>query len=153
MIRPFDNKDNSFFRYNYDVYKLAPIVGFLYQRKADVDSGTTNTKIFGQQMLEQADDFKFNFSLIMLLDKKYEPDVETRVQKAFRGNITPEDEALYESYVRGGIDLMYEKLVHGVTSVEDYPNRLYDFLEDFNDRYNSEVDIQTALKMCGKIKT
>ena len=136
LTRDFDGKGSKFFSRNLDVYLLAPIVGFLYQRMAETDNtpDTKPTKIFGDILMKNADDLKFNFRLIMLLDQKYEPDLEKRIDKAFKGNESTEDEERYEQYVRGGVDVLYEKLMENVGSADDYAVRLYDFLEEFNDR-------------------
>jgi ferredoxin len=45
------------------------------------------------------------------------------------------DEELYEDYVRGGVDVLYEKLIESANSEEDYLKNLYDFMEDFDERY------------------
>ena len=42
----FDNNKNKLFNRNLDVYLIAPIVGFLYNRKADLDRSGESTKIF-----------------------------------------------------------------------------------------------------------
>lgn len=63
---------------------------------------------------------------------------------------TPETvhEARFDEYVRGGIDVLYEKLIEGGGEPEDYVKRLYDFLEDIQERYNAGVDIDTLMKLC-----
>ena len=75
LTAKFDDK-NSIFKRNLDVYMMAPIVGFLYQRKAESnnDGEQKTTKIFPEQLIGNRDDLAFNYRLIMLLDKKYEPD-------------------------------------------------------------------------------
>lgn len=155
LTNEFDGKKNKFFEHNYDVYMLAPIIGFLYQRKAKLDrnSDIKPTKIFPEQLLRRADEFKFNYRLIMLLDKQYEPDLERRIEKAFRGLNDPADEELYESYVRGGVEVLYEKLIEGASKPEDYTEKLYDFLEEFDVRYNQEIDRENVLEMCRKVKS
>ena len=155
LTNEFDSKKNKFFDHNYDVYMLAPIIGFLYQRKAELDrnSDIKPTKIFPEQLIRRADDFKFNYRLIMLLDKEYEPDLEKRIEKAFRGLDSPEDEELYESYVRGGIEVLFEKLIEGASNPEDYPNKLFDFLEEFDERYNQEIDLESVLELCRNVKS
>ena len=153
LTKEFDVNKNKFFQLNYDVYLLAPIVGYLYQRKAGLDTETSdNTKIFGDKLIKSSDDLMFNFRLIMLLDAKYEADPEKRIEKAFRGNNDPQDEALYEEYVRGGVEVLYEKLMENVSSPDDYINKLYDFLEEFNDRYNQSIDMDQVLELCRKAK-
>lgn len=153
LTMEFDNNKNKLFMRNVDVYMLAPIVGFLYQRRSDIDNNSdSNTKVFLGQLMDNNDQLTFNFKLIMLLDKKYEPDSEKRIEKAFKGDISAADELRYEQYVRGGVDVLYEKLMENVNSANDYVIRLYDFLEEFDNRYNQTIDIDTMLSLCQKIK-
>ena len=155
LTNEFDNKTNKFFEHNYDVYMLAPIIGFLYQRKAELDrnSNIKSTKIFPEQLIRRADEFKFTYRLIMLLDKSHEPELEARIEKAFRGLNNSADEELYESYVRGGVEVLYEKLIEGATQPTEYTEKLYDFLEEFDERYNQEIDMESVLEMCRKVKS
>ena len=50
LTAEFDKSGNKLFARNYDVYLLAPIVGFLYNRKAEIDKENDKiikpTKIF-----------------------------------------------------------------------------------------------------------
>lgn len=154
LTKEFDNAGHSLFNRNYDVYLLAPIIGFLYQRKSNVDSNNEYkpTKIFGQTLYENKDDLMFNYRLIMLLDVKNEPNAEKRIDKAFRGENAQSDIELYESYVRGGVEVLYEKLMQGVNNPENYTVRLYEFLEEFDTRYNQEIDMDSLLELCRKIR-
>ena len=155
LTKPFDNKNNKLFKTNWEVYLIAPIIGFLYGKKAESDKNKDidPTKIFPDQLIKYADDFWFNYATIMLLDTKNEPDLEKRIEKAFRRIKNESDEELYESYVRGGIEILYDKLMNGVTNPDDYPNRLYDFLEDFDERYNQDIDMDSILELCKKAKS
>ena len=141
----------QFFKAAKDVYAFAPLVGFLYNRRAELDHTKSEEtgeeldySIMAEQVLSVQEDLTFNFCLIM-----YEPDEEARIDKAFRhiGKI-PEDEARFDEYVRGGIDVLYEKLIEGGGAPEDYVKRLYDFAEDIQERYNAEVDIDGLMKLC-----
>lgn len=154
LTKEFDMQKNKFFPRNYDVYLLAPIVGFLYQRKATIDQtkGIEPTKIWGDMLINNIDDLMFNYRIIMLLDKENQPDPEARIEKAFRGNNTSEDEALYESYVRGGVEVLYEKLMDGVTTSDEYTSRLYDFLEEFDARYSQGINMDQVLELCRKAR-
>ena len=155
LTKPFDNKNNSFFKKNWEVYMLAPIVGFLYGKKAerDKDSEIKPTKIFPEQLINNSDDFWFNYATIMLLDTKNEPDLEKRIEKAFRRIKNESDEELYESYVRGGVEVLYDKLMDGVSNPDDYTTKLYDFLEEFDERHNQDIDMDSILKLCKKAKS
>ncbi len=151
----FDKKNNSIFLSNVNVYKTAPIIGFLYQRKAELDKTPEikPTKIFLNEMLNHLNDLKYSYQLIMLLDTKNESSFEERVNKAFRyyGNESEQtlaDEQLFEQYVRGGIDVLYEKLIENAVNPEDYLKNLYDFMEEINDRYNSVITDDSILELC-----
>ena len=121
------------FERNVDVYTNAPLVGFLYGRKADLDD-TRNPEtnqvytqnVMGDRVIYSQEELLFNFRLIMLLDKEYEPDEEKRIDKAFRHTgEDPADEERFDSYVRGGIDLLYEKLIEGSSSPEEQAHNVH----------------------------
>ncbi|MDY5112294.1 MAG: hypothetical protein SPE66_01080 [Bilifractor sp.] len=143
---------------NVDVYTNAPLIGFLYGRTADLDETRNpetgqvyNQNVMGDRVIYSSEELQFNFRLIMLLDANYEPDVEKRLDKAFKHmGEDPADEERFDSYVRGGVDVLYEKLIEGANEPGDYINRLYEFVEEFNDRFNSEIDPDDILKLCMK---
>ncbi len=134
----------SLFERNFDVYIMAPIVGFLYGRRADLDkTNNETTKIFTDILMREKPNLMFNYRLIMLLDKNNEPDLDKRIDKAFRLYEKEEskpDEELFEQYVRGGVDVLYEKLIENATTPEEYIKNLYDFMEEFDDRYNVSAE-------------
>ena len=143
LTAEFDGK-HKLFSYNHEVYQLAPIVGYLYGRKAEQNrKGDSTTSIFPDQISSYKDVFQFNYQLIMLLDEDHEPDFDARVDKAFRFYGTDKavpDEELYESYVRGGVDVLYEKLIEPSKSADDYIKNLYEFMEDFESRHGQSAD-------------
>ena len=68
LTAKFD-ETTSLFERNFDVYMMAPIVGFLYGRKADLDKNSNETtKIFPDILMREKDNLMFNYRLIMLLD-------------------------------------------------------------------------------------
>ena len=143
---------------NVDVYANAPLIGFLYGRTADLDDTKNpetgqvyNQNVMGDRVIYSSEELQFNFRLIMLLDANYEPDVDKRIDKAFKHmGEDPADEEKFDSYVRGGVDVLYEKLIEGSNDSGDYINRLYEFIEEFNDRFNSEINPDDILKLCMK---
>ena len=135
--------NKSLFNRNLDVYILAPIIGFLYNRMADLNTDGKPTNVLFDAMSKELNTLKFNYRLIMLLDKKHEPDFDNRINKAFRYFGKPQaapDEERYEAYVRGGVDILFEKLIEQANSEEDYLNNLYDFMDEFEDRYGQSTD-------------
>jgi hypothetical protein len=76
-------------------------------------------------------------------DNKYESDIDKRTEKAFRDYDTDKakfDEELYESYVRGGVDILHEKLIQPSLHAEDYIMNLYNFMEEFENKYGQSTD-------------
>ena len=41
-----------------------------------------------------------------------------------------------------------EKLVEGDSTPEAFANRLYEFIDEFNDRFNSEISSNDILQLC-----
>ena len=93
-------------------------------------------------MIKYQKELTFTYRLVMLLDKEYEPDTEKRINKAFRdyAKEDPKDLEEYDSYVRGGVDVLYEKLMKDATQADDYIRNLYEFMADFEDRYSQNSD-------------
>jgi len=143
---------------NVDVYTNAPLVGFLYNRTAELDNQKnpeTNQvytqHIMGDRVIGSSDELMFNFRLIILLDTQYEPDVNKRIDKAFRTMGTDSaDEERFDSYVRGGIDVLYEKIIEESTNPDEYIERLFDFVEEFQERFNSDITSDHILALCAK---
>lgn len=155
----FDSESKAkLFERNVDVYANAPLVGFLYGRTSDPDDTRNpetnqvyNQNVMGDRVIYSQEELMFNFRLIMLLDKAYEPNEDIRINKAFRNmGEDPSDEARFDSYVRGGVDVLYEKLIEGVTSPDEHVTRLYDFVEEFQEKFNDEISAESFLKLCMK---
>ncbi|MDD3588917.1 MAG: hypothetical protein PHO46_01410 [Thermoguttaceae bacterium] len=155
----FDSKSKAkLFERNVDVYANAPLVGFLYGRTADLDDTRNpetnqvyNQNVMGDRVIYSQEEHLFNFRLIMLLDKAYEPNEDIRINKAFKNmGEDPADEARFDSYVRGGVDVLYEKLIEGVSSPDDFVTRLYDFIDEFQEKFNKGVTSEDILKLCSK---
>lgn len=140
------------FERNLDVYINAPLIGFLYKRKATrdrTDNGIAPQNIFPEQMTNASDRSKYNLRLILLLDTEYEPDAEKRLDRAFRH--LGQDDAdldLFDAYVLGGVEVLYEKLIAGGTDPSDYMGRMFDFLEEFHERFNEEISNEDILTLC-----
>lgn len=141
---------------NIDIYTNAPLVGFLYRRLAEADDERNpetgqvyNENVMGDRVIQSKEELLFNFRLIMLLDVDYESDAEKRINKAFRhmGDDSA-DEERFDSYVRGGIDVLYEKLIDGANSPNDYINNLYEFLDEFQERFNDSLSSDELLSLC-----
>ncbi|MDR2410371.1 MAG: hypothetical protein LBE13_19985 [Bacteroidales bacterium] len=150
LTEAFDGK-NSIFKTNYDVYVVAPIIGFSYKKKVPRDRDTASkTDIFIEKLIKERDNLMFSYRLIMLADVDYEPDLQKRIDKAFKYYNTAqakEDEELYDSYVRGGVDLLYEYIVGKSHTSEDYIENIYNFMHDFQRRLE-DIDLEKIMDLC-----
>ena len=159
LTSAFDAESKAqLFGRNIDVYTNAPLIGFLYGRTAEPDDTKNpetnqvyNQNVMGDRVIYSQEELLFNFRLIMLLDKQYEPDEDKRIDKAFRHmGDDPKDEERFDSYVRGGVDVLYEKLIEGASNPDDFINKLYEFVEEFQDRFNSEISSDDVMQLCIK---
>lgn len=136
-------KNLGFFDRLIDVLAVAPIVGFEYGRRSDKDNteGIQPKAMFLAQLQKVDSQLEMNYKTIMLLDNDYQPDEAMRFRKAFQVAPDKRDEAdleRYESYVRGGIDFLYEKLVGSENTPYERLIELHDLVESFSDRYSSD---------------
>lgn len=175
LRNPF-NKDYNMkiFERGLDILVNAPLIGFLYSknvpenRQKDQNGNVVEDSVFLEQVMNEKAAQTFNFQLIMLLDTDYEPNPKKREDSAFRyynRDLTDNSEILseenrarkertikdldhYYGYLRGGIDILHEKLIEGCGSEEDFIEHLIDFILDFNERYNEEIDKDELEKRC-----
>lgn len=147
-----DSVGRSLFKTNYDVYAIAPVVGLMYNRKAELDKGKADsdvTKIFRDKMMDEKDQLVFNYRLIMMQALKGKKTLEERTEIAFKLDDNdvarkPYDE-LYDSYVRGGVEIIYDKIFTGQESTDDIIKNMYSFFEEVNERcyrVSSEIELQ-----------
>jgi hypothetical protein len=143
------NNSTPIFKTNIDVFITAAIVGYLYQTKAEPNNEkskegkTQATKIFLEAFNSHQTDLYFAYRLVILSDKRNEPNFEQRVNKAFKYFYQDENESdfkLFESYVLGGIDILHEKLIENASTTDDYVMKLYNFIEDIHSRYYQDTD-------------
>lgn len=146
-----DDVTNKLFNRNIDVYIVAPIVGFLYGRKSAIDSNSDQTtKIFTDQLIKESTTLKYNYQLIMLLNQNQLP-FDERLDKAFRNYGNKEnnlDEEIYNEYVLGGVEVLFEKLIEGANLSEDYLKKLFDFTDEFDARFNKSISTDEVLDLC-----
>ncbi len=125
-----------------DIYVLAPLVGYLYQRKAERDGSEPTKNIMEHALATHHDRLIFSYEMLMILDKASQPDLNERIRRAFRANdkLAEEGMVLFNSYARGGIEVLWENLVDGAATPDDLVRNLMDFVEDWNERFLNETE-------------
>lgn len=122
-----------------DVYMNAAVWGLLYSRTAKRDTASDDrARVYADAFANERDNCVFLYRMVMLLDKSVELTPEERVDRAFRYDTQPEkadafkeNMELFNDYVRGGIELMYEQFTDGCTTRDDYLNKTYEILTTF----------------------
>lgn len=141
------NEKTAIFKTNIDVFINAAVVGYLYKKKSspnnekNTDGKSVTTKIFIDAFNSHQTDLYFAYRLVILSDKTNESKFEERLNKAFRyfyEDNSASDFELFEQYVLGGIDILYEKLIIGAKTHSDYVLKLYEFINELHERYIEE---------------
>lgn len=113
-----------------DLYALAAAVGLRVNRRAENDATSTSSEdevykrtIQVQQLTDINPTLIVLMQLVLMLDESRGLDTEERIRSAFRTPQTKEEYEenmeLFNSYVRGGIEFLYEQLVLRNTDMDD----------------------------------
>ena len=140
------------FARNLDIYMLAPIMGFLNNRKGQKNNeGGEKSTIQAQQLSNVKEDCELVYRLIILLDGD-DIDKDDRLNRAFRYDSDVERKKefenameIYNEYVLGGIEYMHETFVAGCVEVDDYTTKIFEAASDFQDEIN-ELDYSEEVK-------
>ena len=122
-----------------DVYMNAAVWGLLYSRTAEKDNTSEDrARVYADAFANERENCVFFFFFLVLLDKTTELSPEERVDRAFRYDTLPEkaeefkqNMELFNAYVRGGIELMYEQFTDGCTTRDDYLTKTYEIMSTF----------------------
>lgn len=141
------------FERNLDVYILAPIVGLAFGRTSQIDNDNKDeTSIHTEQLQGEIDVLTYNYRLVMLSAQKDSLSIEERTDRAFRFDKNEEKrkegDELFQSYVLGGIDVLYEKILADTNELDDYLYNLFEFFNEYNERYNSLISSTEIIDLC-----
>lgn len=132
-------QQNGLFEFLWQIFVVAPLIGYIYKRKGEPDTGDKKT-IFLGQLTPRYDIIHFIYKLILLADNINEGSPEERIKKAFM-NIDTEsakpDEQLFLLYLLGGVEVLYEKLLERSTDIMD---NLKSFLEEIRITDDSMIE-------------
>lgn len=147
----------ALFKRNVDVFILAPIVGLLYGTMDERDKTgqvvvDNEKKINVETLIKEEYILKYNYTLIMLLHDKDKLSIEERLNRAFRYSKGSSERAkcdeIFEGYLLGGIKILKDKLLTDAVNVDDYINNMFNFISEYNDRYEQSIDEEKILEMC-----
>ena len=116
---------DSYFKRLVDLYAIAAIVGLKAKRKSPEDHDESGAKRTVQlkQLSENCQLLLPIMKMILIFDDSIDMTFEQKLESAF---VIPEEESLYKanmelfnSYARGGIEYLYEKLVLRVPDIDE----------------------------------
>ncbi|MCM3729946.1 hypothetical protein M3226_30980 [Neobacillus cucumis] len=138
-----ENKGLGIFKRNMDVYLLAPIIGKYYNRTATEDKEATNTtKIFADVIIKEQIKLEFIYRVIMLLHGNESS--EEKIKRAFhddnKEDRMKENMEIFNLYVLGGVEILYEKLLEDAVDQDDFLDNLYQLVDEFNNDFAETED-------------
>ena len=117
-----------------DVYMTAAIVGVNYGLKREDENTTSDTvKIFADAVNREQDNLEAIFRIVMLVDNTTGLNPDEKINRAFKNPDTPENLKLFNSYVRGGIDWLYEQFTTSATTRDEYIAKIYEIVDNFKE--------------------
>lgn len=137
-------KEKGFFKRHLDAYINAAIIGFQYNKKSIEDTKSEvykdkRTQIHTEQLIGESTTLEFLYRLIMLLDSQKELSLEERISRAFREDSIEEindkhkeNMNLFKSYVLGGIEILYEKIIEKGATEQDLMKNAFEFMKEQN---------------------
>lgn len=125
-----------------EIYIVAPLIGYLYQRKAPRDGSELTKSIMEGALANWHKRLIFSYELLMILDEQDEPDINERIRMAFRATdeLAKKGVEIYDDYARGGIEVLHEKLIDESSDTEDLIRSTMKFVDDFNDDFGAELE-------------
>jgi len=137
---PSSSKAELFERY-IDVYMTGAVFGLLYNRTATRDNTSKDrARVYADAFASCREECVFLYRLVMLLDENSNITAETRIDRAFRYDADPDQAEnldknmeLFNSYVLGGIEVLYERCTDGCTTQDDYIARIYEMMKSFSE--------------------
>lgn len=142
LTSKIDADSNSYiFSSSVELFIFAALVGCYFNRRCKPErSSGKETKIMVSQFIEHKNDINLAFRFVLLTGNRENSDSVERLNKTFRNPETDENYSLFEEYMLGGIDEIYEHLIlSSNTHYEDYLTSLNKFLNEIRGTDKEEV--------------
>ncbi len=130
------NSNLKIFNSTVELFMAAALVGCYHGKRVKADNGETR-RIMSEQLMSRYSDLMFIYKLVMLANDAVDENTE-KVNNAFRYTDKKENWDLFEEYVLGGLQILYdnffpEKDSQAKSSYDDYFDRLYELLTEFKE--------------------
>ncbi len=121
------------FERHIDVYMTATVIGLVHglRREDDSSDSSETVKIFADAVSREQLNLLTIFRSVMLIDNSCGLNADERIDRAFKNPDTPENLKLFNSYVRGGLEWLYENFTQGATTQDEYLAKIYEIVGNF----------------------
>lgn len=115
-----------------DVYMAAPIIGLVYGlRRDEIDSNSDSVKIFAETVNREQLNLISIYRTVILVDNSRGLTPDEKIEQAFRTPDTTENNKIFSSYLRGGIEWLYEQITTGAVTKDEYLAKIYEIVGTF----------------------
>lgn len=120
-----NKKSAAVFDTLYDVYITAAIIGVSKGLMVKEDRESKESKrIFADKVIKEQTNLTFAYRLVMMIDKTKNLSNDEKIFRAFQDDNNEEHMKLFNSYVRGGIEWLYDEFTMGSTTKDEYLQKI-----------------------------
>lgn len=115
-----------------DVYMTAPIIGLVYGlRRDEVDPNSDAVKIFAETVNREQLNLVSIYRTVLLVDNSRGLTADEKIEQAFKTPDTTENMKIFNAYLRGGIEWLYEQITTGAVTRDEYLAKIYEIVGNF----------------------
>lgn len=143
LTSEIDNASSSkIFSSAVELYMAAAVIGCHYKKRSPKEKGDKTFRIMQNQFTNHYSKLLFIYKLVMLNNSDLKLQPIDKINNAFRYRENEENVKVFEEYMLGGIDILYDKLfVSTNTSYDDFLASLNSLLNDFTSNSSDNEDI------------
>lgn len=135
LINTIDEKTGTkVFSIAIELYMVAACIGCRLERRSKPDKSGQGLRIFATQFTSRYKDLMFLFKLVLLSSNYNNLEPIDRVNRAFRNYSDDEYAELFEEYVLGGVDELYDYFFNKKNLLyDDYLNTMIEVINMIRD--------------------
>lgn len=115
-----------------DVYMTAPIIGLVYGlRRDEFEPNSDTVKIFTETVNREQLNLISIYRTVLLVDNSRGLTADEKIEQAFKTPDTPENMKIFNAYLRGGIEWLYEQITTGAVTRDEYLAKIYEIVGNF----------------------
>ena len=138
------DSDSKLFSSAVELFIFASLVGALKRRKSEPYKDNTTFRIMSSQFFNHRNELNLAFKFVIFASEIDNVDPVERLNRAFRNPETDDNYTLFEKYMLGGLEDLYETLiVDSNVNFEDYLtsiNVLLDSYKNLDEEIIEDID-------------